>query len=222
MQLDLIFAPCENVEAHCMFCGIVDHVGTVKFIEQKTDGLLLRIQTQFNDFVVGESIAVDGACLTVIDSQHNNFDCQLSPETTRVTIANSYQIGQVVNLERAMRLNDRIGGHLVTGHVEETIVVKDQIQHDGFIENHFCDYPDDKRAFLIDKGSITINGVSLTVNTVDTNHFSLLLIPHTLERTNLSNLVPGQRVNVEWDYVARLILNKTKTSRTLVSGLNEE
>lgn len=190
-----------------MFSGIVDHTGILKSIEQKPKGLLFRIQTQFTDFVLGESIAVDGVCLTVVNSSDNTFDCELSPETLKLTIAKTYNVGRTVNLERAMRLNDRIGGHLVTGHVDKTLCIDHRILHDEFIELRFTGFSEEDRAFLIKKGCVAINGVSLTVNTVNADYFSVMLIPHTLERTSLSTIKPGQRVNIEWDYVAKLILN---------------
>lgn len=188
-----------------MFCGIVDHIGILEHIEQKPKGVLFRVRSEFTDFVLGESIAIDGACLTVTANEADMFECELSPETLNVTIAGNYQIGQPLNLERAMRMNDRIGGHLVTGHVDETILVESKAQHDEFIELYFSGFSRENLAYLIPKGSVTINGVSLTVNAVDENGFSVMLIPHTLERTNLSALVLMQRVNVEWDYMAKLI-----------------
>lgn len=193
-----------------MFSGIVDHTGTVEKIIQKPKGLLFRIRSQFTDFSLGESIAIDGMCLTVTNSDTHTFECELSPETLNVTIAGHYQVGQSLNLERAMRMNDRIGGHLVTGHIDETLIVNKKIHHDDFVELHFSVPSKKSQAYLISKGSVTINGVSLTVNTIDQNGFSVMLIPHTLERTNLSNLDAGTQVNVEWDYVAKIIQRQSE------------
>ena len=188
-----------------MFCGIVDHIGTLEHIERKPKGVLFRIRCQFADFSLGESIAVDGVCLTVIASDEDSFECELSPETLNVTIASRYQVGQLVNLERAMRINDRIGGHWVTGHVAETVVVNSKTKHDEYTELYLSNFSKPNLAYLVPKGSVAINGVSLTVNAVNDTNFSVMLIPHTLERTNLSTLKSNDSVNVEWDYLAKLI-----------------
>ena len=197
-----------------MFCGIVDHLGTLEHIAPKPDGVLLRIRSQFTDFSLGESIAVDGVCLTVTASDGNTFECELSPETLNVTIAHHYRSGQLLNLERAMRLSDRMGGHWVTGHVSETITVSRKARHDEFVEFYFSDVAKPTLSYLVPKGSVAINGVSLTVNTVDETGFSLMLIPHTLERTNLSSLKVNDRVNVEWDYLAKLVEKQLETKNT--------
>ena len=204
-----------------MFCGIVDHTGTLEAIDQKSKGVLLRIRSQFSDFSLGESIAVDGVCLTVTAFDENTFDCELSPETMSVTAASAYRVGQLVNLERAMRLSDRIGGHLVTGHVDETILLDNKVRRGDFTEFHFSDFPAEKKAYLIEKGSVTINGVSLTVNKVDEDGFTVMLIPHTLERTQLSDLLPEMRVNIEWDYMAKIIVNSNKVTEVLKERVYE-
>ncbi len=186
-----------------MFSGIVDHCG--KLVSAPSHQTQFWVTSQFNDLILGESIAVDGMCLTVVDLRDGQFACELSPETLRITIAAHYQIGQALNLERAMRLNDRLSGHFVTGHIDETLSVGNINVYDEFIEVQFSDVSSKNQRYLLQKGSVAINGVSLTVNQVDRNGFSIMLIPHTLERTHLSDLKVGQRVNVEWDYLAKLI-----------------
>lgn len=188
-----------------MFSGIVDHIGQLVGVQQKTKGVLFRIRSTFSDFNLGESIAVDGVCLTVTAFENDVFECELSPETLVVTRASEYQVGQQLNLERAMCMGDRIGGHLVTGHVDGLITLDNKKQCDEFFELHFSDFSKNNFSYLIPKGSVTINGVSLTVNAIDPEGFSVMLIPHTLERTNLSALNVGDRVNVEWDYMAKII-----------------
>ncbi len=189
-----------------MFSGIVDHCGELISIETRPEGVQFWIAHQFKDTLnLGESVAIDGACLTIVDLKEDQFAFELSPDTLRVTIAKEYEQGQRLNLELAMRLNDRVGGHLVTGHVEQSITVSSIKKHDAFTEVHFSNLPKEAQRFLVKKGSVTINGVSLTVNEVENESFSIMLIPHTLERTNLSALKTGQRVNVEWDYMAKLV-----------------
>ena len=166
---------------------------------------MLWISCQFDALVLGESISVDGVCLTVVDSKPNGFACEVSPETMGLTIANEYTVGRIVNLERSMCLNDRVGGHLVTGHVDQSLFVEETQSYDGFIEVIFSAVGARNQSYLIEKGSVAVNGVSLTINKVHADGFCVMLIPHTLQRTNLSQLLLGRRVNVEYDQMAKLV-----------------
>jgi len=188
-----------------MFSGIVDHVGTIVNVTKRTDAMHLRIQSQFDTLKLGDSVSVDGVCLTVTEINKQIFSCELSPETLRLCISHAYQENQAVNLELALRLNEHIGGHLVTGHVDQMIVVNDIQPQGEFIEFRFSNISQESQRFLMPKGSVTINGVSLTVNAVDQDSFTVMLIPHTLQCTNLSHLKIGQQVNAEWDYMAKLV-----------------
>ena len=190
-----------------MFTGIVDHVGHIA-ARQGGDGCLrLTIQTRFTELVPGESIAVDGACLTVIDPKAGTFDCELSSETLQKTLAGRYEVGSVVNLERAMRLGDRLGGHMVSGHVDSTVRVKSVESENEFWKVTFEAVALEFRTLLLTKGSIAIQGTSLTVNEVygGGESFCVMLIPHTLERTNLKTLSAGQSVNVEFDGFVKVL-----------------
>ncbi len=200
-----------------MFCGIIDHVGILEAIEPKSQSTLLRIRSQWADFSLGESIAVDGMCLTVVASHHNCFDCELSPETLAITTAQQYRIGQLLNLERALCVGDRIGGHFVTGHVDQTLILDRKIQQGGCVELHFSGFSQKVCAYLVAKGSVTLNGVSLTVNRVDQSNVVVMLIPHTLAHTNLSQLEPKSHVNVEWDYMAKLVGNHIQIFKGVTS-----
>lgn len=188
-----------------MFTGIVDHCGVITAISPSSNAIRLSISTQFNDLVLGESVCVDGVCLTVINIQPAYFECDLSPETLHLTLSKQYRVGDHVNLERAMRLSDRLGGHIVTGHVDGVLRIKKLENHDAFVYCELDEINQSHELLLSPKGSVCINGVSLTINTVDTDYFSVMLIPHTLQRTNLHQLKQGDCVNVEYDYLAKLV-----------------
>ena len=188
-----------------MFTGIIDHTARIRTIDPQADSMTLIIDCQFNDFKMGESIAVDGACLTVMDYGDNNFHCQLSPETCDLTIAQHYQQGDEVNLERAMCLGDRLGGHMVTGHIDQIGTVADIKQHGEYTAMTFSGVDKQYLGLLINKGSITVNGISLTINQVTDDGFEVMLIPHTLQITNLSQLKVGNKVNLEFDYLSKIV-----------------
>lgn len=184
-----------------MFTGIIDHYGTIV----QTGGSLLGIKSRFGNLELGESIAVDGICLTVNQIQQEMFYCDISPETRSVTTADYFKIGQSVNLERALFPTSRMGGHFVMGHVEQTSQIKTIRQMGSFIEMTFI--ADDLK-YIFPKGSIAVNGVSLTINQVFAEGFTVMLIPHTLERTTFATLQENDRVNLEVDMMARLLVEQ--------------
>ncbi len=193
-----------------MFTGLIDHTGTIKKVVKLDTGLRIRIESNFNDLSEGESIAVDGACLSAIHINQNQFEFELSEETLDLTIAKNYFVGSAINLERALKLNDRLGGHFVSGHVDQIAVVKSITQQDDFFHYIISGIEDKNQQYLIPKGSITVNGVSLTINKIINNECHLMLIPHTLERTNLSDLAPGSHVNIELDLLAKIVAKQTR------------
>jgi len=191
-----------------MFTGLVDHCGVVKTLQKKDETYILSIETQFTDLLIGESISVDGACLTVTTFDGNIFSCEISPETQKLTIVDDYRPGRLINLERALRLSDRLGGHFVLGHVDQIAFIVEK----NCLEDYFevlLEIPtenlNDYRSLLIKKGSIAVNGVSLTINEVLAAGVKLMLIPHTLIKTNLSHLSVGDRVNIEFDWLAKIV-----------------
>lgn len=173
-----------------MFTGIIDHCGELKRVEVNAQGCQLFIETNYNDLKLGESIAVDGICLTVCEIAGGQFRCDLSQETLAVTTAQQFEVGQTLNLERALQLGDRFGGHIVLGHVDNTATVTSMKQVGEATEIQFANLPSTAQNFLIPKGSITVNGVSLTINAVNEKCFTVMLIPHTLSITTLSTLTP--------------------------------
>lgn len=205
-----------------MFTGIVNHCGEIILLERVTDRVTAWVQCQFDNLQLGESIAIDGSCLTVTDIKPHAFVCEISSETLRLTISQHYEKGQRVNLERALRLKDRLGGHLVSGHIDQTILVESLQPQNDFLEIHFNDVNHDNYSYLVYKGSVAVNGVSLTINKVMANGFTVMLIPHTLEHTNLRMLKEGQRVNVEFDFVAKMVAKQLQPylNYALKGGIN--
>lgn len=189
-----------------MFSGMIADVGTIAHAEDRDGGLRLTISTNvldLSDVQVGVSIAVDGVCLTVIDIEDAGFRVDASRETLNCTVGLD-KLGSQVNLEKALRLSDRLGGHLVSGHVDG---VGDVIEFTNLGESWklVVRAPSVLAKYIAAKGSITINGVSLTVNEVVGENFSVNLIPHTLAVTTLGQLNTGTIVNLEIDLVARYV-----------------
>ena len=191
-----------------MFTGIIDHTGVITTVIKTSKGLRFTIATQFNDLQLGESIAINGACFTVSDIVNNAFACDVSPETLKLTACNHYQEGTSVNLERSLRMGDRLGGHYVTGHIDRTAHIKRIIQHTDYVEMHIAGFDKTDANFLVTKGSLTVNGVSLTINSIAHSDVHLMLIPHTLTITNLKNLKIGDTVNIEFDFYTKTIAHQ--------------
>jgi riboflavin synthase len=191
-----------------LFTGLVQDVGVVERIASggMTD-IWISTALGAGNFAQGESIACDGACLTVVEKTATSFKVQASPETLRRTTLGDWKAGTKVNLERAMRLDDRLGGHLVLGHVDGVTTVLEKRAEGGSLVMAFA-LPKNLAPFFIEKGSVTVDGVSLTVNELGTDRFSVALIPETQTRTNLAGKAIAARVNLEADligkYVARL------------------
>ena len=186
-----------------MFTGIIQAVGKIASAESRGQDQRLAIQTgalDMSDIQLGDSIAVNGVCLTVVRFDTKSFDVDVSAETLRCTVG--FDLNSEVNLEKALRLADRLGGHLVSGHVDG---VGDVVRFEPVGDCYELEIsaPDDIARYVAAKGSITVNGVSLTVNQVAGQRFVLNLIPHTLEMTTLKHLKVGGRVNLEVDLLAR-------------------
>ena len=188
-----------------MFTGIIDHAGIIAFIVDLKQGKRFVIKTQFNDLTTGESIAMDGACLTVTDIQQGSFACDVSPETLQLTVFSALHVGDKINLERSLRLHDRISGHFVSGHIDQTMEIKSKNKYQDFIEYEFAGVLSEFKKYLMYKGSITVNGVSLTVNILLDDGFKVMMIPETLVKTNLSQLMVGDLVNIEFDLLIKSV-----------------
>ncbi len=188
-----------------MFTGIVQAVGRIDRFTPSGPGARARIDApalDLADTALGDSIAVNGCCLTVVALDPNGFEVDISKETLDCTAG--FGPGDRLNLEKALRANDRLGGHLVTGHVDGVGHVE-SIEPIGDNRKLAFRVPSALSRYIARKGSITVNGVSLTVNQVTSELFSVNLIPHTLAMTNLGDLVAGSRVNLEVDLIARYV-----------------
>ena len=191
-----------------MFSGIIAAVGRITQLASRNDGTpTVRLTVDagpldLGDVVIGDSIACNGVCLTVVEKTSGGFCVDVSPETLSCTVGLS-EPGPV-NLEKALRLADRLGGHLVSGHVDG---VGEVVRFEPVGDNRLLVVraPEALSRYIARKGSITVNGVSLTTNTVSGAEFSINLIPHTLEATTLGGLLPGRQVNLEIDLIARYV-----------------
>ncbi len=196
---------CGLGHTRAVFTGIVLDIGTVQALESLAGDLRLTITTQrlpLERVAIGDSVAVSGVCLTVISRTANQFAADVSRETLAVTTLHRLVVGSRVNLELALRVGDPLGGHLVSGHVDGLAQLVSAVEDARSRRLRFR-LPAELARFVAVKGSVTIDGVSLTVNAVDTCEFELNLIPHTLTVTTLGQLRAGDAVNIEIDQMAR-------------------
>jgi riboflavin synthase len=211
-----------------VFTGIIQAVGSIASLEQRSGDLRLGIQTgklPLEDVLPGDSIAVSGVCLTVVELAGSRFFADVSGETLRRTIIGDLDVGDPVNLEKALTLATRLGGHLVSGHVDGIGSVTGRRQDSRSVQFSIR-APDELARYIAVKGSICVDGVSLTVNGVSGAVFELNIVPHTLEETTLEGFRPGRRVNLEVDLVARylerLLLGDAAAQPDAGGGLTRE
>lgn len=190
-----------------MFTGLVKDVGRIETIEHGdsgTDRVTIATDLATETFDIGESIAVDGACLTVVEVTEGTFSVDVSPETRSVTTLGNRTEGDALHLERALRVGDRLGGHFVTGHVDgmgEVTAVERADDH----RNITIRAPEAVARYLLPKGSIAVDGVSLTVNTVDGARFEVTIVPHTERETKMATYTAGDQVNLEADLLGKYV-----------------
>jgi riboflavin synthase len=189
-----------------MFSGIVEEMGAVSILNRGLAGTRLTIiaSTILSDLVIGASVSVNGACLTAIAKTDQDFSVDVSPETLQVTTLGSLASGSPVNLERAMRLNDRIGGHMVSGHVDGIGAIRSRHQ-DGNALVLELEASKDILRLCVAKGSITVDGISLTINEVTERSCVVSIIPHTAKATTLGLKQVGDRVNLESDLIGKYV-----------------
>jgi len=212
-----------------MFTGIIEAMGNIKAINITGQGARLVISTSsldMSDVKLGDSIATNGICLTVVAFDSDSFSADVSNETlTRTGFAN-YQTGQTVNLEKAMLPTTRFGGHMVSGHVDAVVAIS-AIEHNGNSIEYWLEMPSDLAPYIAEKGSITIDGTSLTVNSLTDDKFRLTIVPHTTSQTIIANYQVGTKVNLEVDliarYIERLLTRKeSNTSENNPSGVTQD
>ena len=188
-----------------MFTGLIEDLGTVETVERTGDGARLRISSRLaGELALGDSIAVNGCCLTATVVEGDAFETEAMNQTLTVTALSEVAEGSKVNLELAMKAGDRLGGHIVQGHVDGVGTIA-SVEDDGFARRIRITLPTQLLRYVVDKGSITLGGVSLTVADLGDSWAEVSLIPETLERTNLGDLAPGSRLNVECDIVAKYV-----------------
>lgn len=203
-----------------MFTGIIEAQGTIKNILRQAAAARMTVSSSLPpaEISLGESIAVDGACLTVSELNGALFTVDISPETLQRTTLGARHERDTVNLERALRLSDRLGGHLVTGHIDGVAVIKALNRAANAIEFTFA-APPQLLHYLVAKGSVAIDGISLTVNQCTAQGFSVMVIPFTAQHTTLSHKKAGDQVNVETDimgkYIEKFLMGKNAADSTI-------
>lgn len=202
-----------------MFTGLVEGQGLVRFLKREPAGLRLTIAPEqgcipLSEICLGESISICGCCLTVVRIHDDAVDFEAGEETLAKTTLGSFEPGTRVNLERALAAGDRLGGHFVQGHVDGTAEVDEVIRQDEWVDMWFrCTA--DLTELMLPKGSVAVDGVSLTLVSVESHRFSVALIPHTLEVTTLGERQPGQSVNIEPDILGKYVAKFVKGIQTL-------
>ena len=188
-----------------MFTGIVKELGRVEAVNASDEGARLRIGAELSsELEAGDSVAVNGACLTATSIGDGSFEAEVMNQTLSLTTLGELDAAAPVNLELPLRPTDRLGGHVVQGHVDGTATVAD-LTADGFAKRLRIELPDELLPYVVERGSIAIEGVSLTIAALTDSGLEVSLIPETLERTTLGALEPGDRVNVECDVLARYV-----------------
>ncbi len=201
-----------------MFTGIIEQLGKIKKVEKRSNMfcLIVESETVFEDIKSGESISVNGCCLTVTKIEGKNIYFDISLETAKKTNLVNLKINEMVNLERALRVTDRLSGHFVTGHIDGLGEIKNKIRQGDNISLKVL-IPHELKNYIVAKGSIAVEGISLTINEISDDYFSLQIIPHTFKNTNLSYKRIGDKVNIEVDMLGKYARGNTpfKTANTI-------
>ncbi len=210
-----------------MFTGIIEDKGKVLRVEYRGQEkrFIIELPIHLTELQLGDSISLNGVCLTVSDKRGKTIGLDLSPETLQKTVLGELKEGNQVNLERALKLSDRLGGHLVTGHIDGIGVIVDKIKEREFFRLKI-QIPNSISKYVVEKGSIAIDGISLTVNECEAGEIQMTLIPYTLENTTLIDKKVGDRVNVETDILGKYVeklLNQgiEKSEKVNISFLKE-
>lgn len=189
-----------------MFTGIIEELGTVRALTARSGGKKISIDAKITleGIEVGSSIAVNGVCLTVTEMDNTSFSAYISQETLNTTTFGKLRVGEKVNLERPMRFSDRLGGHLVTGHVDATGYIRG-VTRRGEVSIFTIEVPVHILPYIVPKGSVSVDGISLTVNDIKSNRFTVAIIPHTAQMTTLGFKKIGDSVNIETDIIGKYV-----------------
>jgi len=195
-----------------MFTGIIEEIATVVSVEAQQQNMRYWLTCSFTEKLqIDQSIAHNGACLTVVDIKEDRYAVDVIAETLQKTNVADWKIGTAVNLERSVTLQQRLDGHIVQGHVDTTLECTNRTDEQGSWRFTFSYLPQDRNLF-IQKGSVCINGVSLTIASLTEQEFSVAIIPYTFAHTNFSNITPGTRVNIEFDMIGKYV-NRLMSAR---------
>lgn len=190
-----------------MFTGLIHNQGTITECQLTSDGgkITIQLKTPEENIQLGESVALNGCCLTVVKQDGLQLTFDVSDETMRKTSFANFKTGFILNVERALQVGARLGGHFVLGHVDGVGKIQSISEENGSIKFTIA-YPEEGRDLLIDKGSVTVDGISLTVCDLTDETFSVYIIPHTLQETHLAHVKAGQVVNLEFDVLGKYVL----------------
>ncbi len=192
-----------------MFTGLIESVGRIERVLGRQGNRLLTVHADFaSELGVGDSVAVSGVCLTVIQANKTDFAVEAVASTLKTTTLGRLRVGDAVNLERALALGDRLGGHMVQGHVDEVGRVRRMERHAGY-RTIAVEVDRRNSGFLVSRGSVAVDGVSLTVACARSGEFSVNVIPHTWDNTTLRTLRPGALVNVEYDLLVKAVMQQS-------------
>jgi riboflavin synthase alpha subunit len=201
-----------------MFTGLIEAVGEITEVRPIDAGFSIRVRTDIGgELRVGESVAVNGVCLTMTEARDGQCRAEIGPETARVTTLGGLRAGSLVNLERAMRADARFGGHLVLGHVDATATIQ-AIRPEADFSWITVSYPSSLAPYLIHRGSIAMDGISLTIARLEAAGFDAQIVPYTLEHTNLRGVRAGDRVNLECDMVGKYVVRAVELLSGSVRG----
>jgi riboflavin synthase len=207
-----------------MFTGLVEGTAVVSSIRQIGGGIRIKVRPEFDiELQKGDSIAVNGVCLTVVETG-DEYAFEVSPETLRSTNFSELKVNSRVNLERSLRLSDRLGGHIVTGHVDGTAVIVGK-RREGDYTFYTFETSQDIIRYIVQKGSVAVDGISLTIIAVNGKTFSIAIIPHTLSATNIGDRNVGDKVNIETDIIGKYVerfVHKTGSDDRLMELLREK
>lgn len=197
-----------------MFTGIIEEIGKISSITKST--ITIKSKTVLEDAKLGESIAVNGVCLTIVDLKKDEFTANISDETFKITNFSELKSGDFVNLERALSLSSRLGGHIVTGHIDTVGEILSIIDKNEFYDLSIK-FDKNFENYVVKKGSITINGISLTIAEINNNTVSVAIIPHTFNNTILKTLKSKDSVNIEFDILAKYVEKNLSTKNNSIT-----